>query len=119
MLFRSGHLKWGSDICREVGITPYFPLWQEPRIDLVNEFIDSGFTANITVVDLKRLSEKHLGLKLTHDTIASIVKDGADACGENGEYHTFVSDGPIFNKPVNFTFGEKIYSDNYAILPME
>lgn len=112
------HLKWGSDICKKVGIMPCFPLWQESRSDLVHEFIDSGFTANITVVDTERLSEKHLGLELTNEVIKSIVKDGADACGENGEYHTFVSNGPLFDNPVSFLLGEKIYNDKYIILPI-
>lgn len=113
-----GHLEWGTNICKESGLEPYFPLWQESRKDLVNEFISSGFTANITCVDTDRLSDKHLGMTLSKDTILSIEKDGADVCGENGEYHSFVSDGPIFSKPIEFHYGEKIVRDHYAILPI-
>lgn len=113
-----GHLDWCTNICREAGIDAYFPLWQEPREKLVREFIAHGFTANITVVDTSRLSEKHLGMVLSEETIASIQAEGADVCGENGEYHSFVSGGPLFSKPVAFTYGEKILRAPYAILPL-
>lgn len=113
-----GHLEWCTTICREAGIQAYFPLWQESREKLVREFVAHGFTANITVVDTSRLSEKHLGRVLSDETIASIEVEGADICGENGEYHSFVSDGPLFSKPVSFAYGEKVFSAPYAILPL-
>lgn len=113
-----GHLEWCTNICRESDIEAYFPLWQESRAKLVREFIAEGFTANITVVDTARLSDKHLGMVLSEETITSIEKEGADICGENGEYHSFVSDGPIFSKPVAFAYGEKIQNGKYAVLPL-
>lgn len=113
-----GHLEWCTNICEESGIESYFPLWQESREKLVREFIASGFTANLTVVDTARLSDKHLGMVLSEETIVSIEGEGADICGENGEYHSFVSDGPIFSRPVSFQYGEKIVRDHFAILPI-
>lgn len=112
------HLEWCTQVCRAAGIEAYFPLWQEPREKVVREFIVRGFTANITIVDTARLSERHLGLALSGEVIASIEKEGADICGENGEYHSFVSNGPIFSRPVSFIFGEKITSGQYIILPI-
>lgn len=112
------HLKWCTDRCIAVGLEAFFPLWQEDRRSLVNEFIDEGFTANITVVDTKRLSEKHLGMKLSHDVIESIVEEGADACGENGEYHTFVSNGPMFKDEVSFMYGDIVRNGQYSVLPI-
>lgn len=112
------HLKWGQDICREAGLEACFPLWQEPRRALVEEFVDSGFTARITVVDTARLSDRHLGRKLSREVMASIEAEGADVCGENGEYHSFVSDGPMFSRPVDFRFGEKQLRGRYAVLPL-
>lgn len=114
-----GHLEWGTERCENTGLEALFPLWREPRKALVKEFIDSGFKANITGVDMSRLSEKHLGMVLSSEVISSIASEGADECGENGEYHTFVSDGPLFKYPVQFSFGRKIYNNNYALLPLE
>ncbi|MCL1996131.1 MAG: diphthine--ammonia ligase [Defluviitaleaceae bacterium] len=110
-----GHLKWCSERCENVGIKPLFPLWGEARSDIVNEVIDSGFVANISIIDTKYLSDNFLGLKLTKEVAEQIAAGGADICGENGEYHTFVSDGPIFKYPVGFYFGEKTVKDTYAI----
>lgn len=113
-----GHLEWCTRICEETGIEAYFPLWQQPREKLVREFISNGYQAHITVVDTQKLSSRHLGMVLSEETIRSISAEGADACGENGEYHTFVSDGPLFTHPVVFGFGEKIEQDQYEILPL-
>lgn len=113
-----GHLEWCTNICKEAGIDACFPLWQESREKLVREFIAEGFTANLTVVDTSRLSSKHLGMVLSEAAMASIEAEDADVCGENGEYHSFVSDGPIFDHPVPFSYGEKLQRGNFAILPI-
>ena len=113
------HLQWCTARCDAVGIEAFFPLWQEDRKTLVDEFIENGFTANIIVVDTNRLSEKHLGMTLSPETVSSIVAEGADACGENGEYHTFVSNGPLFKTPIPFCYGKLLKNDQYAILPIK
>jgi len=114
-----GHLHWGEKRCQEAGIKAKFPLWGKSRKALVYEFIESGFTATISVIDTDQLSHRFLGSKLTKEIADQIAAEGADICGENGEYHTFVSTGPLFEQPIDFTFGEKITRDNYAILPIE
>jgi diphthine-ammonia ligase len=112
------HLQWCTARCKAAGIEAFFPLWQEERRALVGEFIESGFTANITIVDTERLSEKHLGMTLSPETVSSIVAEGADACGENGEYHTFVSNGPLFRKPISFCYGGLVKNGQYSIHPI-
>ncbi len=112
------HKKWCTDRCNNVGIDWMFPLWQENRRDLVCEFIDSGYTSNITVVNTDMLSSRFLGEKLTRELIDEIEKEGADVCGENGEYHTFASAGEIFKKEVEFVFGDIIFENNYGIMPI-
>ena len=113
------HLQWCTARCDAVGIEAFFPLWQEERKALVDEFIEKGFTANIIVVDTERLSERYLGRTLSPETVSSIIAEGADACGENGEYHTFVSNGPLFKTPVSFCYGEPVKYGRYAILPIK
>ena len=111
-----GHLEWCSQRCENVGIKPLFPLWGESRKDVVYEMIDSGFVANISTVNTKYLGEDFLGQQLTKDVAERIAACGVDICGENGEYHTFVSAGPTFKQPVGFSYGEKFMKDGYAIL---
>lgn len=102
------HFKWCTERCENAGLLPMFPLRGQSRRSVVNEFINRGFTAHISIVDTTRMGENFLGKKLTAELLAEIEAQGIDVCGENGEYHTFVSDGPVFKKPVKFTFGEKI-----------
>jgi len=114
-----GHLKWCGERCENAGIKPLFPLQGESRKDVVREIIDNGFICNISIVNTKYLSDDFLGKQLTKDVAERIAAQGADICGENGEYHTFVSAGPIFKHPVNFMFGAKSIRDDYAMLPVQ
>jgi len=113
-----GHLQWCTERCNAVGLEAIFPLLGRNRRDVVYDLINSGFVANITIVDTSRCSDEFLGRVLTADVAERIAAAGADICGENGEYHTFVSDGPIFGRPVQFRYGAKLQQDNYAILPV-
>lgn len=112
------HLNWCTDRCMAAGIEAYFPLWKESRKDLVYEFIDSGFKTMITVVDTSRLGQEFVGKILTKSVAADIERSGADICGEEGEYHTFAFDGPLFKNPVEFKKGNIINSDKYVIMPI-
>lgn len=113
-----GHLEWCTKRCEKAGLIPYFPLWKQPRKALVQEFIDAGFQAMITIVDTTRLSGEVVGRVLDHEVVEFIEQCGADACGENGEYHTFVFDGPIFARKVEFSAGEKLLRGDYLIQPI-
>ena len=110
------HRQWGVDRCNAVNINAEFPLWQENREELVYEFIDNGYKAIIKTINLNNLGEEFLGEILTKDLIQKIKETGSDACGENGEYHTFVSDGPLFKIPINFEIESKILDENYGRL---
>jgi len=95
--------KWCSEKCEQAGLVPLFPLWRQGRRETVYELIDSGFVATIATINNECLSNDFLGQRLTKELAERIAATGADICGENGEYHTFVSDGPIFKTPVAFT----------------
>lgn len=95
------HRKWGVDRAKNSGVNYEFPLWQEDREKLVHEFIDSGFKALIKKVNLDYMSSDFLGKTLTRDLVKEIKATGSDPCGENGEYHTFVYDGPIFKTKID------------------
>jgi len=92
--------KWCSEKCEQAGLVPLFPLWGQGRRETVYELIDSGFVATIATVNSEYLTNDFIGQRLTKELAERIATTGADICGENGEYHTFVSDGPIFKTPV-------------------
>lgn len=85
-----------------------FPLWEEPTGELVREFIGAGFKAIVVCVNEQHLDKSFAGRELDEDFLADLPS-GVDPCGENGEFHTFVYDGPIFTGPVSFSRGETIH----------
>ncbi len=94
------HLNWCVERCEAVGLLACFPLWQMPREKVVRAFIEQGFKAQIVTVNDVRLAQGFVGQWLTHDLIDQLLMMGVDVCGENGEYHTVVLDGPLFSQPV-------------------
>ncbi|TGY43255.1 diphthine--ammonia ligase [Clostridium sartagoforme] len=110
------HRVWCTDRCDYAGIEAIFPLWQESREGLTYEFIDTGFKTVIKNVRLDVLSTDFLGKQLTREVVKDIVKAGSDPCGENGEYHTFAFDGPLFTFPINFKENGIITNEKYGFL---
>ncbi|MBE6071184.1 MAG: diphthine--ammonia ligase [Clostridium butyricum] len=110
------HKKWGLDRCENTGIDGYFPLWHEDREKLTYEVIDCGFKAVIKKVNLNCLNESFLGKKLTNDLVNEIKNLGCDPCGENGEYHTIVIDGPIFKNEITLNIVNKEIVGEYGYL---
>ncbi len=106
-------------VCSETGISPHLPLWNEQRRTLVEEFIREGFKACIVVVNCSMMSERLLGRVIDIPLIGELEAEGVDACGENGEFYTFVFDGPLFRKKIHYTADEKIKLDNYSYLPVK
>ena len=102
------HRKWEEIVCEKAQMTAVLPLWQEDRKKLVKEFIDLGFKAKIVVVNKTMMSPEFLGRDLSHELLEEIEKTGADVCGENGEYHTVVYDGPLFKTPLNLNFSKEV-----------
>ena len=99
--------KYREEKLAEVGLKGYFPLWKRNTTELVNEFIDLGFKTMLVSVDGSKLDKSFAGQILDHDLLKEMPTN-VDPCGENGEFHTFVFDGPIFKQPVEFTMGEVV-----------
>lgn len=110
------HRLWCTERCNAVGLEAIFPLWQEDREELTYEFIDSGFKTIIKKVKLEVLNEDFLGKVLTKELVQKIKETGADPCGENGEYHTFVYDGPIYKFKVNYKENGTKLNEHYGYL---
>lgn len=108
------HRDWVERVCGEIGLSAILPLWQRPRELLMDEFIAAGFKAVIVTVKLECMGIKWLGRELDAQFVEGMKRlPQVDLCGENGEYHTFVYDGPIFKKPVEFNTGRKILKDDH------
>src|SRR3989339_720564 len=108
------HRDWVERVCKETGITPVLPLWKEEREKLLKEFIQVGFKAIIVATNSKFLADEWLGKQIDEKFINDLkTLDNIDLCGEAGEYHTFVYDGPIFKKPLKITAGKKVFRDNH------
>lgn len=98
----NAHREWIERVCREAGIIPHLPLWLESQYKLMKEFIDSGFESIVVAARADLFGEEVLGQKIDRDFIKQLEELGKTKsitpCGEAGEYHTLVIDGPIFQK---------------------
>jgi uncharacterized protein (TIGR00290 family) len=103
------HREWVERVCSEVGIQAFLPLWGIKPEELINEFLELKFKA---IVVATRLDETLLGKVLDETLVGRISNLGSHPCGENGEYHTFVTDGPIFKKALKVARGERKGKDS-------
>jgi len=111
------HREWVERVCMETGIKAILPLWNEEREKLLREFINSGLRAIVCSINASFLGSEWLGRKVDSDFIRDLKASGnIDLCGERGEYHTFVYDGPIFKFPVRFSTGKWIQKDKNMFL---
>jgi len=97
---------------REIGMKGVFPLWHRKTDRLAARFVDLGFKAVICCVDQKRLSRVFCGVPYDTELLARLPRD-VDPCGENGEFHTFVFDGPIFKRRVDFYVGKVVLRQGF------
>lgn len=100
--------KYREDKLKELDIKGVFPLWKLNTRDLIEEFIDLGFKTITTCVNEKFLNKSFAGRVIDRDFLKDLPAN-VDPCGENGEFHTFVFDGPIFKIPIPFETGEIVY----------
>lgn len=104
----------------KVGMTAVFPMWQMDTTQLINKFITQKFKTIICCINDGYLTEEWVGKIIDAEFIKALPKV-VDPCGENGEYHTFCYDGPVFKSKIEFVVGEKVYkpldlgSDNLTV----
>lgn len=95
------------------GITPLFPLWERPTDALAREMLEAGIRAVLTCVDPAQLPAEFVGRSFDADLLADLPA-GVDPCGERGEFHTFVWDGPGFSSPIDVEVGEVVTRDGFV-----
>ena len=101
---------WRENKLSEIGMKAVFPLWKKNTLNLLHEFVEMGFKTIIVCCNAQLLDKSFAGMIIDRDFIKDLPKN-VDPCGENGEFHTFVFDGPIFKSPVEFTLGETVYKE--------
>ena len=92
-------------VLARLGMEGLYPLWGVDTRGLLEEFVGRGFKAVVTSVDARVLDDSFAGAEVDREFLERLPK-GVDPCGENGEFHTFVYDGPSFDRPVSFERGE-------------
>lgn len=99
--------KYREDNLKKVGLEAVFPLWKQDTSKLVHEFVELGFKTIICSCDSDLLGEKTVG-RIIDKTFINDLPTSVDPCGENGEFHSFAFEGPLFKSPIKFSTGEKI-----------
>ena len=93
-----------------LGVEAIFPLWQKDTAALAHQFLQTGFKAIVVAADAAKLAAQSVG-RLYDKAFLRDLPPGVDPCGENGEFHTFCFDGPVFDRPVLFQTGETVYRE--------
>jgi uncharacterized protein (TIGR00290 family) len=120
-LFLEDVRKYREDKLRGTGIEPVFPLWGIPTSNLARQMLDGGLRARLTCIDPKQLSAQFAGREFDADLLRDLPAE-VDPCGERGEFHSFVYDGPMFKHPVPIRAGEIVERDGFVfadLLPAE
>ena len=114
------HDCWHDKVASRVGLRLGMPLWERDHFEVVKEFVNLGFTAILVTVNLSMgMREDDLGRMITHDYLEELVDRGIDPCGESGEFHTMVIDGPIFKQFVPVLKRKTVRDGDYAYLSLE
>ena len=107
------HREWVERVCSEVGIKAFLPLWGVKPEELIEEFLKLEFKATVIATTLE---EDLLGKVFDNALVSQITKLGSHPCGESGEYHTFVTDGPPFRERIEIRESQRLDRDRHAIL---
>ncbi|MBN1862802.1 MAG: diphthine--ammonia ligase [Dehalococcoidales bacterium] len=110
------HLDWVEGVCNELGIEVVEPLWGRSTEEVLDSLIDNGFEAIIVSARADLISEDWLGRRVDRAFAEYLKGKDIDPCGEKGEYHTIVVDGPIFQRRIEITETRTIARDGYWFL---
>ena len=106
-----GHKDWEDKVCEAASLNAVLPLWQQDRVTLVNEMIESRIETMIVSCNTQ-MGESYLGKILTKELALELEEKGIDPCGENGEFHTMVINCPLFSEAIELpNYIKKIHND--------
>lgn len=119
------HKEWTDRVSSELNVRAIQPLWRYKQRDLLEEFINEGFQAIVVSLKSDLFNKEWLGRKVGKnflkdlDELASDTANDITLCGEKGEYHTFVTDGPIFKKKIEISKGKEMLRDGRWLLDIK
>jgi uncharacterized protein (TIGR00290 family) len=102
------HRQWEENVCCQAGLAATLPLWQQGRMELLEAWWAAGFEARIVVAREGLVDRRYLGRILDRATAEELAATGVDPCGENGEFHTVVTAGPLFRAPIELEFRDQV-----------
>lgn len=113
-------LQWAQSVCQKLGVEAFEPLWQMKQDQILRDFIKAGFVAIIVSTQAELLGPEWIGRQIDDAFVKDIQKlPHIDPCGENGEYHTLVVDGPIFNKRLEIVKAKPTKKSGYWFLDIQ
>jgi diphthine-ammonia ligase len=115
-IYNDQHLAWVEGVCADLGIEAVEPLWGQSTDDVISQFLDAGFEAVIVAADARLIDQAWLGRRVDRDFIKYLKARGVDPCGESGEYHTVVVNGPLFKQIIEITESRTIRRDDHWFL---
>lgn len=115
-IYLQEHKDWGERICGDLAIQAIEPLWGTDGRQLLLEFLDAGFRAVIVAANAEVFDAKWIGCPVDEDFVKYLRDGDIDICGENGEYHTLVTDGPLFEAGIRITRSRTVRRDGYWFL---
>jgi len=111
-IYLEEHKQWVERVCGELGIKALEPLWEWTTEKVLHTFISNGFEAVVVSAQADLIDPEWVGQPVSRPFLDYLRSKNIDLCGENGEYHTLVIDGPIFKKKVKLTKTDKVLKDN-------
>lgn len=112
-IYLDEHKEWVERVCRELEIEPVQPLWHIPAEKILEEFINLGFKAIVVSAKAELFESDFVGMEIDKKFLEFLKAKKLCPCGENGEFHTFVYDGPIFKNRIQITSSEKVFKEGF------
>jgi uncharacterized protein (TIGR00290 family) len=112
-IYLKEHKDWIDQVCKELGVEAILPLWGRETRELILEITKSGFKSIVVAVKADLLGKEWLG-RVIDNKFVDELKPGMDPCGEKGEFHTLVVDGPIFKKPIKIVKAEAVIKESFG-----
>ena len=112
-IYLDEHKEWVERVCKDIDITPIEPLWNKKPEDIIKEFIDLGFKAIIVSCQADKFSKDFVRKEVDKELLDELKSRNICPCGENGEFHTLVVDGPIFKRRIEILESEPVFKEGF------
>lgn len=112
-IYLDEHKDWVERVCKDVGVEPLEPLWDNKPQDIIKEFVESGFKSIVVSAQADKFDSDFIGRLIDNDFGKELVSRNICPCGENGEFHTFVVDGPLFKRGIKIQESEVILKEGF------